>query len=155
MVLASTPTPNTLLNRVVHGRMVAFDFYCLNVSCSSRSYVVFPCLMALTSAKRRYVVHCSALVMWCCWLERWPGVSRICNRNSFWSMGTDLRETICCTQNWAHVEDFAQLCYNPVPSLVSLCPDELLAITGNIHALHRIAHTHTYAQHLSAEIHAR
>jgi len=22
-------------------------------------------------------------------------------------------------QNWAHIEDFAQLCYNPTPSLVS------------------------------------
>lgn len=24
--------------------------------------------------------------------------------------------------NWAHVEDFAQLCYNPTPSLVTLDP---------------------------------
>jgi hypothetical protein len=23
-------------------------------------------------------------------------------------------------QNWAHIEDFAQLCYNPTPSLVSV-----------------------------------
>ena len=50
-------------NRVVHVPIMVFDCSCLNVSCSSRSYVVFPCLMALTSAKRRYVVHLSALVM--------------------------------------------------------------------------------------------
>jgi hypothetical protein len=25
-------------------------------------------------------------------------------------------------QNWAAVEQFAQLCYNPTPSLVSACP---------------------------------
>jgi hypothetical protein len=105
-------------NRVVHVRMVAFDFF-LHVSCSSRSYVVFPCLMALTSAKRRYVVHLSALVML---YENVSGVAGSATGFLF-DRCTDLRETICCTQNWAHVEDFAQLCYNPVPSLVSLCPD--------------------------------
>lgn len=29
---------------------------------------------------------------------------------------------VCIPQNWSHVEDFAQLCYNPTPSLVTLDP---------------------------------